>query len=90
MSAAIRILGLSGSLRSGSHNTALLRAAAKSLPSGAELEVYDGLRDLPAYDADLDTPETEPETVAQLRRAIASRRRATVSGSVSGVSRSAS
>jgi chromate reductase, NAD(P)H dehydrogenase (quinone) len=69
--AAIRILGLSGSLRSGSHNTALLRAAAQSLPSGAELEVFDGLRDLPAYDADLDTPETEPETVAQLRAAIA-------------------
>ena len=43
----IRILGISGSLRSGSHNTALLRAAALTLPSGAELEVYDGLRDLP-------------------------------------------
>ncbi len=54
MAAAIRILGLSGSLRSGSHNTALLRAAALSLPSGVELEVYDGLRDLPHYDADLD------------------------------------
>ena len=67
----IRILGLSGSLRSGSHNTALLRAAAMSLPSGAELEVFDGLRDLPAYDADLDTPETEPESVARLRAAIA-------------------
>lgn len=71
MAAAIRILGLSGSLRSGSHNTALLRAAAKSLPSGAELEVYDGLRDLPAYDADIDTPESEPESVARLREAIA-------------------
>jgi chromate reductase len=67
---AIRILGLSGSLRSGSHNTALLRAAALSLPSGAELEVFDGLRDLPAYDADLDTPEREPEAVAHLRQAI--------------------
>jgi chromate reductase, NAD(P)H dehydrogenase (quinone) len=67
----IRILGLSGSLRSGSHNTALLRAAALSLPSGAGLEVFDGLRDLPAYDADLDTPETEPESVARLRGAIA-------------------
>jgi chromate reductase len=67
----IRILGLSGSLRSGSHNTALLRAAAMSLPSGAELEVFDGLRDLPAYDADLDTPDTEPQSVARLRAAIA-------------------
>src|ERR1700712_1995415 len=68
---AIRILGLSGSLRSGSHNTALLRAAAMSLPSGAELEVFDGLRDLPAYDADLDTPGTEPEGAPRLRAAIA-------------------
>jgi chromate reductase len=67
---AIRILGLSGSLRSGSHNTALLRAAALSLPSGVELEVYDGLRDLPHYDADLDV-EPEHETVARLRQAIA-------------------
>ena len=56
----IRILGLSGSLRSGSHNTALLRAAALSLPSGAELEVYDGLRDLPPYDADLDVDPRTP------------------------------
>ncbi|MES1193588.1 MAG: NADPH-dependent FMN reductase, partial [Solirubrobacterales bacterium] len=67
---AIRILGLSGSLRSGSHNTALLRAAAQSLPSGAELEVYDGLRDLPPYDADLDV-EPVHEAVAHLRQAIA-------------------
>ncbi|MET0603630.1 MAG: NAD(P)H-dependent oxidoreductase [Baekduia sp.] len=67
---AIRILGLSGSLRSGSHNTALLRAAALSLPSGVELEVYDGLRDLPHYDADLDV-EPVHEAAARLREAIA-------------------
>jgi chromate reductase len=67
---AIRILGFSGSLRSGSHNTALLRAAALSLPSGVELEVFDGLRDLPHYDADLDV-EPVPEAAARLREAIA-------------------
>lgn len=67
---AIRILGLSGSLRSGSHNTALLRAAAQSLPSGAELEVYDGLRDLPFYDADLDV-EPQHEAVTRFREALA-------------------
>jgi chromate reductase len=66
----IRILGLSGSLRRGSHNTSLLRAAAMSLPSGVELEVFDGLRDLPHYDADLDV-EPVPETVARFREAIA-------------------
>lgn len=68
--AAIRILGISGSLRSGSHNTALLRAAALSLPPEAELEVYDGLRDLPPYDADLDVEPADP-AVARLRAAIA-------------------
>src|SRR3954469_10645602 len=66
----IRILGISGSLRSGSHNTALLRAAAMALPPGAELEVYDGLRDLPPYDADLDVEPVHP-AVARLREEIA-------------------
>ncbi|MDX6687378.1 MAG: hypothetical protein QOF86_3506 [Baekduia sp.] len=69
--APIRILGLSGSLRQGSHNTALLRAAALSLPSGVELEVFDGLRDLPPYDADLDV-EPIDAAVAHLRGALAS------------------
>ena len=67
----MRILGLSGSLRRGSHNTSLLRAAAHALPSGVELEVFDGLRDLPLYDADLDT-DPVPEPVARLREALLS------------------
>jgi chromate reductase len=66
----IRILGLSGSLRAGSHNTSLLRAAAQSLPAGVELAIYDGLRDLPHYDADLDAAGTSP-AVAALRAAVA-------------------
>src|SRR6478735_3160354 len=66
----MRILGISGSLRSGSHNTSLLRAAAMSLPSGVELEFYDGLADLPHYNEDLDV-DPVPEHVAHLREAIA-------------------
>jgi chromate reductase len=66
----MKILGLSGSLRRGSHNTSLLRAAAKLLPPGAELEVYDDLGALPHYDADLDV-EPAHEAVARLREAIA-------------------
>ena len=50
----MRILGISGSLRRDSHNTSLLRAAAMSLPSGVELELFDGLGDLPHYNADID------------------------------------
>jgi chromate reductase len=66
----MKILGLSGSLRQGSHNTSLLRAAARALPPGAELEVFDGLRDLPLYDEDLDV-EPAPEAAQRLRDAIA-------------------
>jgi chromate reductase len=65
----LRILGISGSLRRGSHNTNLLRAAADLLPPGVELDVYDGLRDLPPYDADLDIEPADP-AVDQLREAI--------------------
>jgi len=66
----LRILGLSGSLRRGSLNTTLLRAAAKLLPPGVELEVFDGLGELPPYDADLDVEPAHP-AVERLRQAIA-------------------
>jgi len=66
----MRILGLSGSLRRDSHNTSLLRAAAKALPPGVELELFDGLADLPHYDADLDV-DPAPDPVERLREAIA-------------------
>ncbi len=65
----MRILGISGSLRQDSHNTRLLRAAASALPSAVELEIYDGLRGLPPYDADLDREPADP-AVARLRQAI--------------------
>ena len=66
----LRILGLSGSLRRGSHNTRLLRAAATMLPPGVQLDVYDGLRELPPYDPDRDV-EPADEAAARLRDAIA-------------------
>jgi chromate reductase, NAD(P)H dehydrogenase (quinone) len=46
----MKVLGLSGSLRSGSHNSRLLRAAADLLPPGAELVEYHGLKAIPPYD----------------------------------------
>jgi chromate reductase len=66
----MRIVGISGSLRRESHNTSLLRAAALSLPSGVELELYDRLGDLPHYNADLDT-DPALDQVAHLRDSIA-------------------
>lgn len=66
----MRVLGISGSLREGSHNTALLRAAATLLPPGAELEVWNGLRAIPLFDED-DEGRAEPAAVTALREAIA-------------------
>jgi chromate reductase len=67
----MRILGISGSLRRGSHNSELLRAAADLLPPGVELEWYDGLKAIPPYDVD-DDVEPAPPAVSELREAIAS------------------
>jgi chromate reductase len=52
----VRIVGISGSLRRGSYNTALLDAAAAALPAGAELLRIGelALRRLPFYDEALD------------------------------------
>jgi chromate reductase, NAD(P)H dehydrogenase (quinone) len=66
----VKILGISGSLRSQSHNTNLLRAAAELLPPGVELELWDGLKEVPPYDQD-DDVQPAPQPVAALRSAIA-------------------
>jgi chromate reductase len=48
----MRVLGISGSLRSGSHNLRLLRAAAALLPPEAEFVEFSGLKAIPAFDED--------------------------------------
>jgi chromate reductase len=65
----MRVLGLSGSLRAGSHNSQLLRAAAELLPAGAELVEFEDLKAIPPFDED--DEHTPPETVAALHRAVA-------------------
>jgi chromate reductase, NAD(P)H dehydrogenase (quinone) len=65
----MRVLGISGSLRSGSLNSALLRAAAGRLPAGAELVEFDRLADVPPYDEDVEG-EATPTVVEELRRAV--------------------
>jgi chromate reductase, NAD(P)H dehydrogenase (quinone) len=66
----MRVLGISGSLRRGSHNTALLRHAGELLEAeGAQFSIYDGWREVPIYDEDLDG--TNPhEAVTRLREAV--------------------
>lgn len=65
----MRILGLSGSLRKASFNSALLRAAAQSMPPGAELDIGT-IAGIPLYDGDLEAAEGLPGPVAELKEQI--------------------
>ena len=65
----MKILGISGSLRRDSHNAALLRAAALQLPPGVELELWEGLKAVPPYDAD-DEALARPRAIRELDAAI--------------------
>jgi chromate reductase len=67
----MRILAIAGSLRRDSLNGRLLRYIAEQAPDGVTVEVFDGLREIPPYDEDLDV-EPAPDPVARLRQAIAS------------------
>ena len=64
----IRVLGISGSLREGSFNTALLRAAQKLAPEGMKITLLD-LQDIPLYNGDVEA-EGDPQSVAALKAAI--------------------
>jgi len=65
----MRILAVSGSLRESSFNTSLLRAALEAAPDGVELELWDGIGELPLYDEDLE--DDAPVSVQRLRDAWA-------------------
>ena len=66
----MKILAISGSLRADSYNTALARAALELAPPGVDVELYEGLTEIPPYDADRDDEGT-PEPVRDLRERIA-------------------
>jgi chromate reductase, NAD(P)H dehydrogenase (quinone) len=63
------VLGIAGSLRAGSYNRGLLRAARELLPAGLQLEEHD-LRGLPLYDGDVEAAG-DPQPVIDLKDAIA-------------------
>ena len=65
-----RILLVSGSTRSGSTNTALLRTAREAPPAGVEAELYEDLAGLPHFNPD-DDVEPLPPAVADVRARIA-------------------
>ncbi len=66
----MRVLGIAGSLRKGSYNRALLRAAQELAPAGMSIDAWDGLRQIPPYDQDLEAAGA-PESVLALKRALA-------------------
>ena len=68
----VHILGISGSLRKGSFNSGLLRAAREVLPAGMDLEIADiaDIADIPLYNGDVEL-SAYPEPAARLKERIA-------------------
>ena len=66
----MKVLGISGSLRSRSYNTGLLQTVAGLFPADVDVEIWPRLKEIPPYDEEDDTDEA-PEVVADFREAIA-------------------
>jgi chromate reductase len=66
----VKLVGISGSLRAASFNSALLRAAIELTPTGVELIVGD-IRAIPLYDGDLEASDGIPAAVSTLKDLIA-------------------
>src|SRR2546428_13791962 len=66
----ITIVGFAGSLRQGSYNAALLRAAGAMMPAGSELHAA-SIREIPLYNGDDEAARGVPPAVTALKDAIA-------------------
>ncbi len=65
----MRVLGIAGSLRAGSFNRALLRAAVELAPPELEIAIFEGLGAIPPYDGDVEA-QGDPAPVVAFKRAI--------------------
>ena len=65
-----RLVAISGSLRKGSFNTALLRAALTMAPEGVEI-VEGSIHGIPLYDGDVEAADGIPEAVTRLKDLVA-------------------
>jgi chromate reductase, NAD(P)H dehydrogenase (quinone) len=66
----MRILAISGSLRDGSYNTLLLRAAEQQAPAGVEFDRYDALEQVPPFHGDRSSIAPVPDAVRDLQERI--------------------
>jgi len=66
----IRILALVGSLRADSYNRQLAEAAVKHAPDGIDVEIFEGLAEVPFYNEDLDRPGDVAGPAQALRDAV--------------------
>lgn len=66
-----RILVLAGSLRSASITRRIAEAAAQTAPEGVEVDIYEGLGDIPFYNEDIDVAGAVPAAAERLRDAVA-------------------
>lgn len=64
------IVGISGSVRKGSYNGALLRAASELMPKGCVLELA-SIEGIPLYNGDMEAADGIPESVSTLKDQIA-------------------
>jgi chromate reductase len=65
----LKFLGVAGSLRRGSHNRGLIRAAVEVAPAGVDVVQFE-LADIPMFNADVEI-DGDPPAVAAFKRAIA-------------------
>jgi NAD(P)H-dependent FMN reductase len=66
---SVRILALVGSLRAGSTNRQLAVGAVKFAPEGADVDIFEGLSEIPFYNEDIDVEGKVPAAAARLRAA---------------------
>ncbi len=71
MSDHIQLVGFSGSLRNGSYNTMLLKAASQLLPANVSIDIV-SIADIPLYNSDLDLPAAKqrPEAAEHFRKML--------------------
>ncbi|MGE7837324.1 NADPH-dependent FMN reductase [Viridibacillus arvi] len=64
-----KIIAISGSIREGSSNTNILKTIAAYIPESIEYSIYEGIKDLPHFNPDIDRTEP-PAVVTEFRKTM--------------------